>query len=445
MPKPDLGATASARPEESKGIPDSESTFEQTASFGPLAGVKVLDISNYLAAPLASMFLADFGAEVIKVERPGRGDEIRYWGNNKDGIGLYYKVVNRNKKAITVDLHTPLGVDIVKRLARDADIVIENYRPGTLEKWGLGYDELSAVNPGLIMLRITGFGQTGPNSGKPGFGTLAEAFAGFAYINGYPDRPPLLPSFGLGDSTTGLMGAYLTMIALFNQKMRGGPGQIIDLGLYEALFTLLGPQVVDFDQLGIIQERQGSRLPFTAPRNAYCTRDGKWVSMAGASQSVFERICAALDRPELVNDPRFAQNRSRITNAAALDLELQQAIERFDLDDLIARFTEFQAAVAPVNNIAQIFADPHFAARENIVAVEDEELGGPLRMQNVVGKLSRTPGKVGRAGPRLGEDNYEILVKRLGVSIEEARAAGIEISMPGISTDDAAASAQTGS
>ncbi|MGE0718151.1 MAG: CaiB/BaiF CoA transferase family protein [Alphaproteobacteria bacterium] len=402
-----------------------------TGGAGALAGVRVLDISNYLAAPLASMFLADFGAEVIKVERPGRGDEIRYWGNNKDGVGLYYKVVNRNKKAITLDLHSPLGVEVVKRLVQDADVVIENYRPGTLEKWGLGFDVLSRINPGIVMLRITGFGQTGPNSAKPGFGTLAEGYAGFAYINGYPDRPPLLPSFGLGDSTTGLMGAYLVMAALWNRKVNGGSGQIIDLALYESLFTLLGPQVVDFDQLGIVQERQGSRLPFTAPRNTFRTRDGKWVAMAGAAQSIFERICEALEVPELIRDPRFVENRLRITNAAALDVELQKAFDNFDYDEIIARFERHQAAVAPVNNVAQIFDEPHFAARENIVGVHDEELGGQLRMQNVAGKLSGTPGEVRHSGRRLGEDNYEILVQRLGISPARLAEAGIAVEVPG--------------
>lgn len=389
----------------------------------PLEGVRVVDISNFLAAPLSTMFLADFGADVVKVERPGLGDEMRYWGNNKNGVGLYYKVVNRGKKAITADLRTPAGVDIVKRLVKDADVLVENYRPGTLEKWGLGYDVLSGINPGLIMLRVTGFGQTGPNNHRPGFGTLAEAYAGFVHINGYPDRPPLLPGFGLADSTTGLMGAFLIMVAL-QEKRRSGKGQVIDLAIYETLFTLLGPQVVNYDQLGIIQEREGSRLPFTAPRNTYRTRDGKWVSIAGSAQSIFERMCAALEVLDLVNDPRFSDNRKRLENAKELDVALQAAIEKFDLDDLLSRFDQFEAAIAPVNSIAQIFADPHFAARENITVLDDEELAGTLRMQNVVGKLSRTPGRIRHTGPRLGAHNREILVERLGFAEEELAAIG---------------------
>ena len=401
-------------------------TEQEPNATAPLAGVKVVDIANFLAGPLVSMFLGDFGAEVTKVERPDTGDELRFWGHNKDGVGLMYKLVNRNKHSVTADLRTPLGVEIVKRLVRDADIVVENYRKGTLERWGLGYDVLSAINPGLIMVRVTGFGQTGPNSHRPGFGTLAEGYAGYAYITGYADRPPLLPSFGLADDTAGLMGAFLAMVAL-QEKRRSGKGQVIDFAIYEPLFTLLGPQVVDFDQLGAVQERNGSRLPFTAPRNTYRTRDDKWVSISGSAQSTFERMCDALEVPELKVDPRFLDNRLRIQNAVALDEALQSAIEQFDRDDLIALFDRFDAAVAPCNNIGEIFDDPHFQARENIVAVDDNELGGPIRMQNVVGKFSRTPGAVRHAGPVLGSSNRSILVEQLGFDERELIAAGFKL------------------
>jgi crotonobetainyl-CoA:carnitine CoA-transferase CaiB-like acyl-CoA transferase len=396
---------------------------------GPMAlsGIRVVDISNFLAAPMVSMFLGDYGAEVVKLEHPSRGDEMRFWGANKDGVGLYYKVINRNKKSVTADLRTPIGVEIVKRLVRTADVVIENYRPRTLENWGLGYEVLSGINPRIVMLRITGFGQTGPYSHKPGFGTLAEAFAGAAYITGFPEQPPLLPAFGLGDSTAGLAGAFLTMVALLERERNGGRGQVVEFAIYEPLFTLLGPQVINYDQLGMVQERNGSRLPFTAPRNTYRTRDGKWVAIAGSAQSIFERICRALERPELIVDPRFADNRIRMENAVELDAELQQAIEGFDLDELIRRFERHEAAVAPVNNVAQIFADPHYAARQNITAVPDEELGGPLRMQNVVGNFSRTPGAIRRAGPRLGEHNREVLVEELGFSEAELKDAGLSL------------------
>ena len=393
----------------------------------PLAGMRVLDISNFLAAPMSAMFLADFGAEVIKVERPGGGDEMRLWGNNKNGVGLYYKVINRNKKSITLDLRTPFGRETALRLARESDVVIENYRPGTLEKWGLGYAALAAENPGLVLLRISGFGQTGPNAHRPGFGTLAEAYAGFAHINGTADGPPLLPGFGLADSTTGLMGAFLAMVALKGRDANQGRGQVIDLAIYETLFGLLGPQVVDFDQLGLIQQRNGSRLPFTAPRNTYRTRDGRWVSMAGSAQSIFVRILTALEIPDVVKDPRFGDNRARLTNARALDVELQKAIERFDFDEVMRRFDQADAAVAPVNDIGQIAADAHFAARENITTVDDSELGGRLRMQNVAGKFSDTPGSIRWAGAPVGAHNREILIDRLGLDAAVVRAAGIDI------------------
>jgi crotonobetainyl-CoA:carnitine CoA-transferase CaiB-like acyl-CoA transferase len=392
----------------------------------PLAGTKVVDISNFLAAPLASMFLADFGADVIKVERPQAGDEVRRWGEVKDGVGLYYKAVNRSKRSVTADLRTPFGVEVVKRLVRDADILVENYRPGTLEKWNLGPDVLMEVNPGLIIVRVTGFGQTGPNRRRPGFGTIAEAYSGYVYISGEPKGPPLLPGFGLADSTTGLMAAYLASVAL-HEKRRSGKGQVIDLALYETLLTLLGPQVVNYDQLGLIQERAGSRLPFTAPRNIYRTRDGKFISVGGSAQSIFERLCVALEVPQLPQDERFKDNRARLANVDALDEALQQAISRFDRDELMRRFIELEAAISPVNNVQDVLADPHVVERDNIVSLADDELGGPLRMQNVVGKLSRTPGRIRHTGPALGAHNREVLVDLLGFTEQELAQQGISL------------------
>jgi crotonobetainyl-CoA:carnitine CoA-transferase CaiB-like acyl-CoA transferase len=392
----------------------------------PLSGTKVVDISNFLAAPMASMFLADFGADVIKVERPQAGDEVRRWGEVKDGVGLYYKAVNRGKRSVTADLRTPFGVEVVKRLVRDADILVENYRPGTLEKWNLGPDVLLEVNPALIIVRVTGFGQTGPNRRRPGFGTIAEAYSGYVYISGEPKGPPLLPGFGLADSTTGLMAAYLASVAL-HEKRRSGKGQVIDLALYETLLTLLGPQVVNYDQLGLIQERAGSRLPFTAPRNIYRTRDGKFISVGGSAQSIFERLCVALEIPDLPQDERFRDNRARLANVDALDEALQQAISRFDRDELMRRFIELEAAISPVNNVEDVLNDPHVVERGNIVSVDDEELGAPLRMQNVVGKLSRTPGQIRHTGPALGAHNREVLVDLLGFSEEELAQQGIAL------------------
>ena len=403
-----------------------ENTSNNNLMQGALKGIKVIDISNFLAGPVSSMFLGDYGADVIKVEKPDLGDEIRYWGNNKNGIGLMYKLINRNKRSITADLRTKFGVQIIERLVKDADIIIENYRKGTLEKWGLSYESLNKINPGLIMVRITGFGQTGPNSHKPGFGTLAEGYAGFANINGYPDKSPLLPGFGLADETSGLMGAFLALTALRERDQNSGIGQVVEFGIYEPLFTLLGPQVVDYDQLGIIQQRNGSRLPFTAPRNTYITKDNKWVSISGSAQSTFERMCDALDIKNLISDVRFLDNRLRIKNAEALDEALQKAILKFDQSTLINMFDKFGAAIAACNNIEEIFQDEHFKSRQNIIAVDDKELGGSLKMQNVVGKFSRTPGKIRHAGPKLGEHNYEILIKMLGFSEDELKHHGYE-------------------
>ena len=396
---------------------------------GALKDVKVLDLSNFLAAPMASMFLADFGADVLKVERPVHGDEIRMWGESKEGVGLYYKVLNRGKKSITLDLRTPLGVEAVKKLVADVDVVVENYRTGTLEKWGLGYDVLAQINPGLIMVRITGFGQTGPYSGRPGFGTLAEAYAGYAQISGYPDGAPLLPGFGLADSTTGLMAAYLTMVALHEKRLTGR-GQVVDLGIYETLLTLIGPNVINYDQLGIVQKRNGSRLPFTAPRNTYQTRDGRWVALAGSAQSTFVHLCETLGIPEVANDPRFIDNRKRLQNVAALDEEIGKAVAKFALSDLLERSSALQSTIAPVNDVAQIFEDPHIKSRENICAVYDAELDTVLSMQNVVGKLSSSPGAVRHPGPRLGQHNREILVERLGYAAADLAQAGIALDEP---------------
>jgi crotonobetainyl-CoA:carnitine CoA-transferase CaiB-like acyl-CoA transferase len=386
----------------------------------PLAGVRVLDLSNLLAGPMGTMYLADFGAEVIKVEHPERGDELRHWGHSKDGVGLYFKVLNRNKKLITLNLGAVRGQELARRIVADVDVVVENYRPGTMERWGLGWDELHRINQQLIMVRVTGFGQTGPYRARPGFGTNAEAFSGAASITGYPDRPPLLPAFGLGDSTTGIHAAFGVMVALHHRDLHGGGGQFIDLGLYEGLFSLLGPQVIDYDQLGVVQERQGSRLPFIAPRNTYRTRDNQWVAIA-ATQAVFERLAPALDAGHLVTDPRFTSNQLRIANASSLDEELQAAVATLTLAEVLQRCEEAGAAVAPAHDIRGIFEDPHFRARENVIAVKDEELG-EVRMQNVVPRLSATPGRVSHAGLERGASNREIYVDRLGLSEEELRA-----------------------
>jgi len=397
---------------------------DEKSTTGALSDVKVLDLSNFLAAPMCAMFLADFGAQVIKIEKPGSGDEMRFWGENKDGVGLYYKVINRGKKSVTLDLRTPFGVEVVKKLVLDTDIVIENYRTGTLEKWGLGYETLKAINPSLIMIRVTGYGQTGPYSDRPGFGTLAEAYAGAAFISGYPDQAPLLPGFGLADSSTGLMAAYLGLVAMA-EKRRTGKGQYIDLAIYETLLTLIGPNVINYDQLGIVQQRSGSRLSFTAPRNTYRTRDERWVTIGGSAQSAFTSICKTLGIPKIIEDPRFLDNRLRIKNVEALDQAIQSAVQQFDLDDLLAQAAKNSSTMSPVNDVEQIFADPHIQARQNITQLFDSELQSNVRMQGVVGKLSESPGHIRHPGPRLGADNHAVLVEQLGYTLTQLAHEGI--------------------
>jgi crotonobetainyl-CoA:carnitine CoA-transferase CaiB-like acyl-CoA transferase len=376
---------------------------------------------------MTTMYLADYGAEVIKVEHPLGGDGMRMWGHNKNGVGLYFKVINRNKKSVSLDLHTNFGVQAVKALARRADVIVENFRPGILDKWGIGYEALSTLNPGIIMLSITGFGQTGPYRNRPGFGSLAEGYVGFAHINGHADGPPLSPSWGLGDSATGIGAAFLLMTALFERERRGGEGQFIDMSIYEQLFTMLGPQVIDYDQLGIVQDRDGSRLAFAVPRNNFETRDGKWVLLAGSSQSIFENICRGLDREDLITDIRFSNNRVRMENPTPLEIEIQKTVRTFTLDEVMSRLVTAGGAATPINDVSMVIEDPQIVARQNVIQVQDEELGGGVRMQNVTGRLSRTPGRIRHAGPRLGENNREILIERLGFSEEEVRNEGLDI------------------
>lgn len=382
----------------------------------PLSGIRVLDLSNLMAGPMCGMFLGDFGAEVIKVEQPGAGDGMRRWGSLKEGKGLFFKMVNRNKKTITLDLHHEEAQAIVRKLAEKVDVVIENYRPGTLERWGIGYEQLSAINPKLIMARITGYGQEGPYSERRTLGTIAEAFSGSVYVSGYQDRPPLLPPFGLGDASTALMTAYGIVLALYKRDAAGGSGQVVDSALYDALFTLVGPHVVDYDQLGLIQER--GRIAHVAPRNSYQTKDGRWVVLSGGTGRTFERIVTSLGIEELLSDPRFADNPSRIKNVVPLDERIQEVIGQLTYDELTARLESTGAPIGPVNNVADTFKDPQFEFRGSIVAVPDGDFG-TIRMQNAVPRLADTPGAVHHTGGDMGAHNEEILTGLCGLSAED--------------------------
>jgi crotonobetainyl-CoA:carnitine CoA-transferase CaiB-like acyl-CoA transferase len=389
---------------------------------GPLSDVRVLDIASFMAAPMAAMWLGDFGADVIKVEHP-TGDNIRTWGSAKDGVPLFWKMVGRNKRSMTLDLHHAEGQELLRRLATKVDVIVENFRPGTLARWNVPVESLLELNPRLVVLSISAFGQTGPNSPRPGFGTLAEAISGYAHVTGEPDGPPTLPSFGLADSITGLCGAYAVMVALHERDTTSGLGQHIDLAIYEPLMVMLGHIFVEYDQLGVVAQRLGSRLPFASPRNVFQTSDGRWVAMSCSGQSIFERSCRAIGRDELIDDPRFGDNRQRTEHADEIDKIFQEWIGAHPQEEMLEVFTRAGAAAAPVYDVKDAFEDEHFTARDNLTAVSDEELG-QIRMQNVTPKLSRTPGAIRHAGPRLGEHTEIVLREWLGMSPAEVKELG---------------------
>ncbi|MGY1835581.1 CaiB/BaiF CoA transferase family protein [Blastococcus sp. SYSU DS0510] len=383
-----------------------------------LAGLRVLDVSTLFAGPLAATMLGDFGAEVIKIEHP-KGDPVRYHGASKDGVGLWGKVVGRNKRGITLYLGSPEGQEVFRKLVATADVVIENFRPGTLERWGLGYDELSRDNPGLVLVRVTGFGQFGPYSGRPGFGTLAEAMSGFAAITGEPDGPPTLPPFGLADGISALAAAFATLTAL-RARDTTGRGQVVDLAIIEPILTLLGPQPTVYDAIGQVQPRTGNRSANNAPRNTYRTRDGRWVAISTSAQSIAERVMHLVGRPEFIDEPWFASGAERAEHADELDDAVGSWIAARDRDEVVRAFEEAQAAVAPIYDVRDVLADPQFQALGSLVRVPDPELGSVL-MQNVIFRLSETPGAIVSAGPSIGQHTEEVLAE-LGIGADEVAA-----------------------
>lgn len=393
-----------------------------------LEGLTVIDAGTTIAGPMAASLLGDFGAEVIKIEFPGRGDPTRQWAPKKDGISLWWKVSGRNKKLITLNLSKSEGQELLRKLILDADIIIENFRPGTMERWNVGYEDLAELNPGIIMVRISGYGQDGPYSHRPGYGTIAEAMSGIPSFTGFPDKPPTLSAFPLADAAAGLFGALGAMFAVHHRDVKGtGEGQYIDVSLYEPLFRLVESFVIAYDQLGIVKQRRGNRMEESSPRNAYETSDEEWVAVSASSQRTFERLAEAIGRPDLPDDPRFADNPSRVDNASQLDAVLAEWFRQFRLEDAMAVLEQHDVVAGPVYDIRRIFQDPHYEARESITKIEDPELGA-IRMQNVIPKMSKTPGQVAFAGLGLGEHNHEIYAERLGLSmddIEKLREAGV--------------------
>ncbi|MFJ8232021.1 CaiB/BaiF CoA transferase family protein [Streptomyces sp. NPDC094448] len=385
----------------------------------PLHGLRVLDLATLFAGPLAATLLGDFGAEVVKVEHPRRPDPSRGHGPAKDGIGLWWKLLGRNKRTITLDLSAPGGRDTLLKLAAGADVIIENFRPGTLEKWGLGWEELRRANPRLVLARVTGFGQSGPYSHRPGFGTLAEAMSGFAAATGEPDGPPTLPPFGLADSIAALATSYAVMTALA-ARTATGRGQVVDMAIIEPILTVLGPQPLWYDQLGYVQPRLGNRSRNNAPRNTYRTADDCWVAVSTSAQSVAERVMRLVGRPALIDEPWFATGSGRAEHADELDEAVGAWIARRPRSEVLAAFEKAEAAIAPVYDIRDVMDDPQYRALDTVTEVEDPELG-TIRMQNVLFRLSETPGAIRWTGRPHGADTDAVLTE-LGLTADDISA-----------------------
>jgi crotonobetainyl-CoA:carnitine CoA-transferase CaiB-like acyl-CoA transferase len=383
-----------------------------------LTGIRVLDAATLAAGPLIATWLGEFGAEVIKVEQPDGGDPLRQWGAQKDGVGLMWKSLGRNKKSVTLNLRQEVGRELFRHLVRRTDVLIMNLRPSTLTRWGLDHPGLSEDNAGLVMVHVTGFGADGPKSDRPGFGTLGEAMSGFAHITGEPDGPPTLPSFMLGDGVAALNATYAVMMALYHRDVHGGTGQLIDINLIEPLARLIEQPVLTYDQLGTVTGRTGNRWDISAPRNTYRTKDGHWLAMSGSAPTVAARALRAVGRPELVADPRFAEAQQRLRNAAEIDAIMAAWIAERTLADAMAVFEEAEVAAAPVYNAEQLLADPQLQARGVYPSVPDTELGS-MRVQAPVPRLSATPGRIEHLGPALGEHNDEIYGGLLG--LDDAR------------------------
>lgn len=405
----------------------SETTSDQRL---PLAGVTVIDCSQLVAGPTVGMILADFGADVIKIEHPTMGDPLRGFGKSRDGVGLYAKFLHRGKRPVNLALNRPEGQELFRRLLATtrADIVVEAFRPGTLEKWNLGYDVLAETNPGVILVRISGFGQTGPYRDRPGFGTLAEAMSGFAHMTGQPDGPPTLPPIPLADSIAALYSVIGALLALrARESSPDGRGQVVDTALMEGLFAFHGNQVMEFDQLGEIAQRIGNRAPTSSPRNLYQTADGRWVAIAGSADSLAARLFVAMGRPELNEHPHFLNNTARCENADEVDAVVAEWVAGFKRDELIDLLVKAEVPVAPVADFADLDADPQLNERGAITQVDDDQLG-PLRMPGVLPVLTETPGRIRYAGRPQGSATQEVYGDLLGLDeaeIERLRVDGI--------------------
>jgi len=376
----------------------------------PLAGVRVIELGTLIAGPFCARILAEFGAEVVKIESPDGGDPLRTWRRLHQGTSLWWLAQARNKKSVAVNLKLPEGQEIVRRLARDADIVVENFRPGTLESWGIGWDQLSAINPGLVMVRLSGYGQTGPYSDRPGFGAIGEAMGGLRHLTGHPDRPPVRVGVSIGDSIAALHGAIGALMALRHREVNGGRGQVVDVALYEAVFSLMESLLPEYDVDGFVRNRSGASLPGIVPSNTYTTRDGRYLVIGANNDSIFRRMMRAIGRGDLADDPGLADNAGRTRRTTEIDGVIEAWTRSLDLDAALEILTRAEVPAGRIYDIADIASDPQYLARGMIQSFALPG-GGSVKLPGIVPRLEDTPGGVDWVGPRLGEHTREVLTR----------------------------------
>ena len=385
----------------------------------PLQGIKVIELGTLIAGPFCARLLAEFGAEVIKIEAPDGGDPLRKWRKLYQGTSLWWYVQARNKKSVTLNLKAPQAQEIVRKLVQEVDIVVENFRPGAMENWGLGWEALSKINPGLIMVRLSGFGQTGPYRDRPGFGAIGESMGGMRYVTGYPDRPPVRVGVSIGDSIAALHGVIGALMALHHRNANGGRGQVIDVALYEAVFNMMESMLPEYDMYGLVRERSGASLPGIVPSNTYVTRDHKYVVIGANADSIFKRMMRAIGRADLADDPQLARNDGRVARTGEIERVISDWVGEHDLDHVLAVLGKAEVPSGKIYDITDIAGDAHYRARDMIREFRLKD-GKRLKLPGIVPKLSETPGETKWLGPELGEHTAEIL-SALGYSTEEQR------------------------